>query len=44
MTDPELISKKLAQIVTCVDQIRTLSRPALIATDVRDIGCSERRR
>ena len=36
MTDPELVDKKLAQIVTCVKQIRRLSQPALIATDVRE--------
>lgn len=36
MTDPELIAKKLAQIETCVQQLRTLSQPARIAIDVRE--------
>jgi uncharacterized protein YutE (UPF0331/DUF86 family) len=36
MTDPDLVAKKLAQIVTYVQQIRTLSQPARIASDVRE--------
>ena len=36
MTDPDLIAKKLAQIETCVEQLRSLSQPARIATDVRE--------
>jgi hypothetical protein len=36
MTDPDLIAKKLAFIETCVMQLRTLARPALLATDVRE--------
>lgn len=36
MTDPDLVAKKLAQIETCVVQLRTLSQPARIATDIRE--------
>lgn len=36
MTDPDLVAKKLAQIETCVEQLRTLSQPARIATDIRE--------
>ena len=36
MTDPELVAKKLAQIETCVEQLRTLSEPERIATDIRE--------
>lgn len=36
MTDVELIEKKLAFIETCVRELRTLSNPALIATDLRE--------
>jgi uncharacterized protein YutE (UPF0331/DUF86 family) len=36
MTDPDLVAKKLAFIETCVAQLRSLARPALIATDVRE--------
>ena len=36
MTDADLIAKKLAFVETCVTQLRTLARPALLATDVRE--------
>lgn len=36
MTDIELIEKKLAFIETCVQELRTYSNPALIATDLRE--------
>lgn len=36
MTDAELIEKKLAFVETCVRELRTLSQPALIATDLRE--------
>jgi len=36
VTDPDLVAKKLAQIETCVEQLRTLSQPARIATDIRE--------
>lgn len=36
MTDPDLVAKKLAQIETCVQQLRTLCEPARIATDIRE--------
>jgi uncharacterized protein YutE (UPF0331/DUF86 family) len=36
MTDAELIEKKLAFVETCVKELRTLSRPALIATDLKE--------
>ncbi len=36
MTDPELISKKLALVETCVSELRRLSRPEAIARDVRE--------
>lgn len=36
MTDAELVAKKLAFIETCVRELRTLSRPELIAEDVRE--------
>ena len=36
MTDPELVEKKLAFIETCVQELRTLSDPARIPTDVRE--------
>lgn len=36
MTDVELIEKKLAFIETCVRELRTLSNPALITTDLRE--------
>jgi uncharacterized protein YutE (UPF0331/DUF86 family) len=36
VTDVELLEKKLAFIETCVRELRTLARPALIATDLRE--------
>ncbi len=36
MTDPELIAKKLAQIETCVRELRTLAQPDRIRTDIRE--------
>lgn len=36
MTDIELIEKKLAFIETCVRELRTLAKPALIASDLRE--------
>jgi uncharacterized protein YutE (UPF0331/DUF86 family) len=36
MTDPDLIFKKLAFIETCVRELRDLSRPELIRTDVKE--------
>ncbi len=36
MTDPELIAQKLAFIETCVQELRTLARPAEILHDVRE--------
>ena len=36
MTDVGLIEKKLAFIETCVQDLRALSRPAAIATDLRE--------
>lgn len=36
MTDVDLVAKKLAFIETCVQQLRTLAQPQLIATDVRE--------
>jgi hypothetical protein len=36
VTDVELIEKKLAFIETCVQELRTLARPAAIATDLRE--------
>jgi uncharacterized protein YutE (UPF0331/DUF86 family) len=33
VTDPDLVAKKLAMIETCVRELRTLARPAEIATD-----------
>jgi len=36
VTDVELIEKKLAFIETCVEELRTLSTPARIATDLRE--------
>jgi uncharacterized protein YutE (UPF0331/DUF86 family) len=37
VTDRELIAKKLAFIETCVRELRTLARPAAIATDLREL-------
>jgi uncharacterized protein YutE (UPF0331/DUF86 family) len=36
VTDPDLVAKKLAQIETCVEQLRTLSHPERIPTDIRE--------
>ena len=36
MTDPDLVAKKLALIETSVKELRTLARPEVIATDVRE--------
>jgi uncharacterized protein YutE (UPF0331/DUF86 family) len=36
VTDPDLIAKKLAQIETCVEQLRSLGQPDRIATDIRE--------
>ena len=36
MTDPDLLAKKLAAIETCVQELRTLARPAEIVRDVRE--------
>ncbi|MEE8587475.1 MAG: HepT-like ribonuclease domain-containing protein [Acidobacteriota bacterium] len=36
MTDPDLAFKKLALIETCVEELRTLSRPDQIPHDIRE--------
>jgi uncharacterized protein YutE (UPF0331/DUF86 family) len=36
VTDAPLVHKKLAFIETCVQELRTLSNPSLIATDLRE--------
>jgi uncharacterized protein YutE (UPF0331/DUF86 family) len=36
VTDPELIAKKLAQIETCVRELRTLAQPDRLRQDVRE--------
>ena len=36
MTDRDLVLKKLAQIETCVQELRTLARPEEIPNDVRE--------
>ncbi len=36
MTDPDLLAQKLAFIETCVEELRTLARPAEICRDVRE--------
>jgi uncharacterized protein YutE (UPF0331/DUF86 family) len=36
VTDSELVAKKLAFVETCVQQLRTLARPDLLAEDVRE--------
>jgi len=36
MTDPELLTKKLALIETCVHELRTLARPQALRTDRRE--------
>lgn len=36
MTDADLAGKKLAFVETCVAELRTLARPELIGTDIRE--------
>lgn len=36
MTDEGLVAKKLAFVETCVRELRTLARPELLETDVRE--------
>ena len=36
MTDPDLIAKKLALIETCVQQLRSLARPEVLRSDIRE--------
>ena len=36
MTDAALLAKKLAQIETCLSELRRLARPDALATDVRE--------
>jgi uncharacterized protein YutE (UPF0331/DUF86 family) len=36
VTDRDLVSKKLAQIETCVQELRTLARPEEIENDIRE--------
>jgi uncharacterized protein YutE (UPF0331/DUF86 family) len=36
VTDADLVAKKLAFVETCVRELRTLARPDLIETDVRE--------
>ncbi len=36
MTDPELLSKRLALIETCVRELRTLARPDALEREVRE--------
>jgi uncharacterized protein YutE (UPF0331/DUF86 family) len=36
VTDPDLIAKKLAQVETCVSELRKLSTPAKIESDLRE--------
>lgn len=36
MTDSALVAKKLAQIETCVQELRSLARPEKLDTDVRE--------
>lgn len=37
MTDPALVSKKLAQIESCLSDLLRLARPGAIDTDVREL-------
>lgn len=37
MTDVELVAKRLAQVETCVRQLRTLARPDRLETDLREL-------
>ena len=36
MTDPALVAKKLAQIESCLSDLRRLAQPEALATDVRE--------
>ncbi len=36
MTDPDLVAKKLAFIETCVRELRSLARPDVLATDIKE--------
>ncbi len=36
MTDADLVTKRLARIETCVQELRTLGNPGRIATDLRE--------
>jgi uncharacterized protein YutE (UPF0331/DUF86 family) len=36
VTDPELVAKKLAQIETCVRELRDLAQPGRLRQDVRE--------
>ncbi len=36
MIDSDLVSKKLALVETCVEQLRTIARPENLRTDVRE--------
>lgn len=36
MTDQELIEKKLAFIQTCLQELRSLGKPALVETDIKE--------
>ena len=36
MTDPALVAKKLAQIESCLSDLRRLARPEALATDIRE--------
>jgi uncharacterized protein YutE (UPF0331/DUF86 family) len=36
VTDPDLVAKKLAQIETCVRELRTLAQPSRIRQDIRE--------
>lgn len=36
MTDPALVSKKLALVETCLSQLRRLAKPEALANDIRE--------
>jgi uncharacterized protein YutE (UPF0331/DUF86 family) len=36
VTDPELVAKKLGEIETCVEELRTLAQPDRIRQDIRE--------
>jgi uncharacterized protein YutE (UPF0331/DUF86 family) len=36
MTDPALVAKKLAQIESCLSDLRRLARPEALANDIRE--------